>query len=155
MAFGLCNAPAIFERPLDNVLGGVRCLLYIDVIIVHTITFELELQRWRLVFSRFRAANLKLNPKKCKVLKVAWSCSLWGRGLPLTQILIEAVKNWPVVRNTKKVRKFVGLCAFYQRFIRSFSDRRLVSNNLFYWIQMSVTLAEGQVHNGEEQVIVF
>lgn len=76
MAFGLCNAPAIFERPLDNVLGGVRCLLYIDVIIVHTITFELELQRWRLVFSRFRAANLKLNPKKCKVLKVTWSCSL-------------------------------------------------------------------------------
>jgi len=30
MAFGLCNAPAIFERLMDTILGDDRCLIYLD-----------------------------------------------------------------------------------------------------------------------------
>ena len=62
MAFGLCNAPATFERLMDTILGDLRCLIYLDDIIVHAMTFDLELRRLRLVFSRLRAANLDLSP---------------------------------------------------------------------------------------------
>lgn len=66
MAFGLCNAPATFERLMENVLGDLRCLIYLDDVIVHASTFERELER---LFSRLRAANLKLNPKKCELFR--------------------------------------------------------------------------------------
>ena len=67
MVFGLCNAPGTFERLMENLLGDLRCLIYLDDVTVHASTFERELERLRLVFSRLRAANLKLNSKKCKL----------------------------------------------------------------------------------------
>ena len=45
MAFGLCNAPATFERLMDTILGDLRCLVYLDDMIAHAKSFELELQR--------------------------------------------------------------------------------------------------------------
>ena len=69
MAFGLCNAPATFERLVENVVGDLRCLIYLHDVIVHASTFERELERLRLVFSCLRAANLKLNPKKCELFQ--------------------------------------------------------------------------------------
>ena len=43
MPFGLCNAPATFERLMDRVLQGLRwthCLVYLDNIISFGMTFE-------------------------------------------------------------------------------------------------------------------
>lgn len=125
MAFGLCNAPATFERLMENVLRDLRCLIYLDDVIVHTSTFERELERLRLVSSRLRAANLKLNPKKCKLFRCKVSFLghvVCAEGITTDPDKIEAVKTWPVPRNAKEVRRFVGLCTYYRRFVRSFSD---------------------------------
>ena len=43
MPFGLCNAPATFERLMEAVLSGLpweTCLVYLDDIIVHAASFE-------------------------------------------------------------------------------------------------------------------
>jgi len=69
MAFHLCHAPATFEQLMDTILGYLRCLVYLDDMIAHVKTFELELQCLTHVFSRLRAANLKLNPKKCELFR--------------------------------------------------------------------------------------
>ena len=47
MPFGLCNAPAVFQRLMDLVLSGIqweRCLVYIDDIVIMGKTFERHLQ---------------------------------------------------------------------------------------------------------------
>ncbi|GFT19957.1 retrovirus-related Pol polyprotein from transposon 17.6 [Trichonephila clavipes] len=52
MPFGLCNAPATFERMMDNLLRHFKwtmCLCYLDDIIVFSETFEDHLIRLRLV----------------------------------------------------------------------------------------------------------
>ena len=70
MPFGLCNAPATFERLMDEVLAGLPwevCLVYLDDIIVHASEFEEAISRLREVFLRLKSANLKLNPKKCQL----------------------------------------------------------------------------------------
>ena len=47
MPFGLCNAPAMFQRLMDLVLEGIQwsqCLVYLDDIIVIGWTFDEHLQ---------------------------------------------------------------------------------------------------------------
>ncbi|GFW46701.1 hypothetical protein TNCV_2830271 [Trichonephila clavipes] len=68
MPFGLCNAPATFERMMDNLLHHFKwtmCLCYLDDIIVFSETFEDHLIRLRLVLKCLQEAGLKLNSKKC------------------------------------------------------------------------------------------
>ena len=53
MPFGLCNAPATFQRLMDMVLAGLQwtdCLVYIDDIIVVGKTFPQHLQHLTQVF---------------------------------------------------------------------------------------------------------
>ncbi|GFU54195.1 retrovirus-related Pol polyprotein from transposon 17.6 [Trichonephila clavipes] len=68
MPFGLCNAPATFERMMDNLLRNFKwtmCLCYLDDIIVFSETFEDHLIRLRLVLKCLQEAGIKLNSKKC------------------------------------------------------------------------------------------
>lgn len=68
MPFGLCNAPATFERLMDQVLVGIElsiALMYLDDIMVHARSFEGHILILRVMFDRLRRAGLKLSPKKC------------------------------------------------------------------------------------------
>ena len=68
MPFGLCNAPATFQRLMDMVLAGLQwssCLVYLDDIIVIGKTFEDHLMNLREVFKHLKEAVLKLKPNKC------------------------------------------------------------------------------------------
>ena len=72
MPFGLCNAPATFERLMERVLSGLHwkaCLVYLDDIIVVGKTFEENPKNLKQVFQRLLSAGLKLNPKKCSFLQ--------------------------------------------------------------------------------------
>ncbi|GBM88894.1 Retrovirus-related Pol polyprotein from transposon 17.6 [Araneus ventricosus] len=69
MPFGLCNAPATFERLMETVLRGQTsedCLVYLDDFIIVGRTFEEHLNNLRKVFQRLQKANLKLSLKKCR-----------------------------------------------------------------------------------------
>ena len=55
MPFGLCNAPATFERLMDRVLQGLRwtrCLVYLDDIISFGSSFSDALDNLTLIFER-------------------------------------------------------------------------------------------------------
>ena len=68
MSFGLCNAPATFQRLKDLVLAGVQwshCLVYLGDIIVVEKDFEEHLQNLSIVLQQQRAANLRWKPVKC------------------------------------------------------------------------------------------
>ena len=50
MAFGLCNAPATFERLMERILHGLSyeiCLVYLDDIIVHSKRFDKQIKNLR------------------------------------------------------------------------------------------------------------
>ena len=58
MPFGLCNAPATFERLMDRVLQGLRwsrCLVYLDDIISFGSTFDGALTNLTLIFEKLRS----------------------------------------------------------------------------------------------------
>jgi hypothetical protein len=68
MPFGLCNAPATYERLMETVLRGLTfdsCLVYLDDVIVIGRLFREHLLNLREVFQRFHRARPTLNPEKC------------------------------------------------------------------------------------------
>ena len=67
MPFGLCNAPATFQRVMQAVLSGLEwrsCFVYLDDILIASRTLDEHLRHIREVFGRLRKASLRLKPKK-------------------------------------------------------------------------------------------
>ncbi|GFY34777.1 retrovirus-related Pol polyprotein from transposon 17.6 [Trichonephila clavipes] len=126
MPFGLCNAPATFERMMDNLLRHFKwtmCLCYLDDIIVFSETFEDHLIRLRLVLKCLQEAGLKLNSKKC--LFAAQEVKILGHLVSSNVVRpdpdkIKAVKNFPTPKNIHDIRSFLGLCSYFRRFIKGF-----------------------------------
>ena len=127
MPFGLCNAPATFQRLMDTVLMGLNfdiCLAYLDDIIVFSHDLSSHMERLEKLFQRLREANLKLKPSKCHLLQksVAFlGYTVSGEGIATDPSKIEAVQNWPTPANLRQCRAFVGLCQYYRRFVPNFS----------------------------------
>ena len=67
LCFGLCNAPATFERLMDRVLSDVpnwQCLVYLDNILAHVTSFTEALTALRAVLERMVGAGRKLHPDR-------------------------------------------------------------------------------------------
>ena len=68
MPFGLCNAPATFQRLMENCLGELNLtyyLIYLDNIIIFSQMAEEHLHCLCIIFDQFREYNLKLKSSKC------------------------------------------------------------------------------------------
>ena len=101
---------------MDNILGDLRCLVYLDDMIAHAKTFELELQRLTHIFSRLRTAILKLNPKKCELFwhRVKFLGHVVSKeGVATDPQKVAVVTNWPLPQNVRDVRNFLGRCTYY------------------------------------------
>ena len=127
MPFGLCNAPATFQRLMERCVGDLNlrdCLIYLDDIIIFSATFEEHIQRLQAVFERLQEHNLKLKPSKCELFRsqVLYLGHVVSRdGIHTDPSKIAAVKEWPAPKNTRDVRKFLGFTGYYRRFVKGFA----------------------------------
>ncbi len=66
--FGLKNAPAYFQKMMNEILEGSigsHVFVYIDDIVIFSNTFEDHMQDLRKVLEKLKANNLKANINKC------------------------------------------------------------------------------------------
>ena len=128
MPFGLCNAPATFQRLMDVVLAGLSyeiCLVYLDDIIIFSTDIDTHLIRLRTIFERLRQSNLKLKPSKCSLLrqKVCFLGYIVSKdGISADPKKVESILSWPTPIRLREVRAFLGLCSYYRKFCRSFAE---------------------------------
>ncbi|UYV65871.1 K02A2.6-like, partial [Cordylochernes scorpioides] len=127
MPFGLCNAPATFERNMENMLGNLRwqiCLCYLDDVIIYSSDFSTHLKRKKAVLRCFREANLKLNNKKCQFafeeLEILGHITN-QHGIKPAEHNIKAIRDFPWPKKIKEVQSFLGICSYYRKFIKGFS----------------------------------
>ena len=128
MPFGLCNAPATFQRLMEIALGGLQwstCLIYLDDVIVFSKTFREHLSRLEQVLEIIHSAGLKLKPRKCHLFEseVTFLGHVLSQdGLRPNPDNIQKLMDWPVPGNVTEVRGFLGLRNYYRRFVRNYSQ---------------------------------
>ena len=127
MPFGLCNAPATFQRLMQVVLAGLEwssCFVYIDDILVASRSFEEHLSHIKEVFSRLRKAGLCLKPKKCSFLcdqVVYLGHVISKKGIAPDPAKVQKVRDFPAPTDVSKLRQFLGLASYYRRFVPAFA----------------------------------
>ena len=129
LPFGLCNAPATFERLMDLVLGPIKyskCLLYLDDIVAKGASWKEQISNLRAVLERLRTAGLKLKPSKCHLFrrKVQYLGHIVsGKGIEPDPSKVEAITKWHPPVDVKGVRSFLGCTGYYRSFIPNYSDK--------------------------------
>ena len=134
MAFGLCNAPATFQRVMCCVLLGLTwksVIAYLDDVIVLGKSFSENLVHLTEVLERFRIHHLKLKPKKCHLFRR--SVEFLGRlvnpeGIQITDTKLQTIRDWPIPTNKKEVQTFLGFMNYHREFIPQFSS---IANPLY------------------------
>lgn len=136
MPFGLVNAPATYQRLMEECFDGLHldiCFIYLDDLIIFSKTYEEHVERLEKIFQRLREVNLKLSPKKCEFFKkkVKYVGNIVSEeGIEPDPDKINKVQNWPKPRNSDEVRQFLGFVGYYRRFIEGFSTIARPLNDL-------------------------
>ncbi|XP_055542851.1 uncharacterized protein LOC129728436 [Wyeomyia smithii] len=129
MPFGLVNSPATLSRLMDRVLGGgelePKVFVYLDDIIIVSDTFEEHLALLEEVAARLRAANLSINISKSRfcVTEVPYLGYILGRGgLRPNPDRVSAIVNYERPESLRALRRFLGMCNYYRRFLANYSE---------------------------------
>ena len=128
MLYGLCNAPATFQRLMQNCLGELNltyALVYLDDVIVYSKTEEDHLCRLQVVFERFHEHGLKLKPSKCSFLRKQITFlghEVSANGMQPGNINLKGIAEMAPPANYTEVRHFLGMTGFFRRFIRNYAQ---------------------------------
>ena len=124
--FGLAQAPAYFQRLVNEVLSGLTFAFgYLDDILVFSPDMETHLKHLRILFERLRSADLKLKEVKCNFLKKHIQYLghiISGEGITPVPEKLESIQKMLPPTNPKEVKQFLGLIGYYRKFIPHFSD---------------------------------
>ena len=124
--FGLAQAPAYFQRLVNEVLSGLTFTLgYLDDILVFSPHMEMHLKHLRILFERLRSGDLKLKEIKCNFLQKHIQYLghiILGEGIAPVQEKLESIQKMLPPRNPKEVKQFLGLIGYYRKFVPHSSD---------------------------------
>ncbi|RVW44008.1 Retrovirus-related Pol polyprotein from transposon 17.6 [Vitis vinifera] len=147
MPFGLCNAPATFQRCMLSIFSDMveRIMeVFMDDITVYGGTFEECLVNLEAVLHRCIEKDLVLNWEKC-------------------HFMVELIAKLPSPTTVKGVRQFLGHAGFYRRFIKGFSSlskplcELLAKDAKFIWDESDFAIGAvlGQREDGKPYVIYY
>ncbi|KAE8241240.1 hypothetical protein A4X13_0g7503 [Tilletia indica] len=126
--FGLRNAPAVFQRLMDKLLGELRwkeAVVYIDDVVVATVTLDEHVRALEILLSRASQAGLKFSPSKCTFAipsLVLLGRKVSGAGVAVWQDRAKAVQDLPRPRTLQELYHALGLFNYYRAFIPHFAE---------------------------------
>ncbi|KAE8184578.1 hypothetical protein CF328_g7815, partial [Tilletia controversa] len=127
--FGLRNAPAIFQRLMDKVLGSLRwqqAVVYIDDAVIATDTLEEHNSALVTLLTNAIAVGLKFSPAKCTF--AVPSLTLLGRkvsgaGVAVWADRAQAVQALARPTTLQELYHTLGLFGYYRAFIHKFAEK--------------------------------
>ncbi|KAM6600262.1 hypothetical protein CsatA_019871 [Cannabis sativa] len=136
MPFGLCNAPATFQRCMMAIFSDLieKCIeVFMDDFSVFGSSFDQCLSNLELVLARCEDSNLVLNWEKCHFMVtegIVLGHKISKKGIEVDRAKVSTIENLPPPISVKGVRSFLGHAGFYRRFIKDFSKVAKPLSNL-------------------------
>eukprot|EP00253_Pinus_taeda_P020172 PITA_20172 len=126
LPFGLCNAPATFQRVVIGIFSDMindSLEIFMDDFTPYGTTFEDALQNLEKVLKRCIEAHLALSTEKCHMMMnegilLGHFVSLLGIQIDLAKI--QVILTLPIPKTQTEVRSFLGHAGYYRRFIKDF-----------------------------------
>jgi transposase InsO family protein len=127
LPFGLNCAAQALARLMDIVLGidlEPHVFMYLDDIVICGETAMENMALLEVVTSRLEKAGLRVNLEKshfCRKQITYLGYTLSENGLSINSEKVTPILDFPIPRNKRAVRRFLGMSGWYQRFIEDFS----------------------------------
>lgn len=125
MPFGLCNAPSVFQRLMNTVLGKLRfdkVICYMDDLLIATDSVDENARRLDEVLKILQNNGLTINLEKCHFFQNSVSFlgyDISEDGIRPGKKKLKAVENYPEPKNVHQVRQFLGLINYFRKFIKN------------------------------------
>ena len=127
MPFGLCNAPATFQRCMMSIFSDLVeevMEIFMDDFTVYGSSFDHCLKNLETVLQRCQDKQLALNWEKCHFMVtegIVLGHKISATGLEVDQSKVSIIETLAPPTTVKGVRSFLGHAGFYRRFIKDFS----------------------------------
>ena len=127
MLFGLCNAPAAFQRWINETLMeyiDMCCIVYLNDILIYSNNRRQHQQDVRNILEAIQTSGMKVKPSKCKFHKEEpeyLGFIINREGVKTDSVKTQAIWDWKTPKNKTDIQSFLGYCNFYRRFIEDFS----------------------------------
>jgi hypothetical protein len=127
MPFGLSNAPATFQRMMDEVVADMDWRVgsdYLDDLLVGSLSFEEHLRDLEKVFQRLSQYGLSAKLSKCRFFKTKLlylGHEISGEGIRPNPAKTSAITRMKPPINIHGLRRFLGMTSYYRRFIRNYA----------------------------------
>ena len=119
--FGLAQAPAYFQRLINEVLAPFDFAFgYLDDMLIYIPDVATHLKHLEMIFQRLREADLKLKMEKCSFLKkhIQYLGDIVsGDGIKPVPEKLSSNQRMPCPYTPKEVKQFLGLVGYYRKFI--------------------------------------
>jgi len=119
LPYGFKNRLAAFFRPPEKLLGDCglnnNLVMYVDDLLIHSSTFTEHLLHIDLVLDKLTSASFTVNATKCQFCKPEFKILghiISDEGVKEDRERTEAILRYPVSKNQRQLRKFLGICNF-------------------------------------------
>ena len=128
MPFGLTNTPTTFQSCMNHTFKGQLrkfLLVYFDDILIYSKTWKEHLRHLDVVLGILEEQSLYAKMYKCEFCMQEMLYLRHVISTDRVQVHMEKIRatlDWPTPKNITELKGFLGLCTYYKRYVKGFSQ---------------------------------
>jgi len=126
MPFGLKNAPVTFQRLINNTLREYLddfAITYLNDILIYSDDLEMHHSHMHKILEKLnkRALYVKKSKSRFETKEIKFlNYVIQSEQIEKNPKKTNAVRNWPSLKQVKKVQAFLRLTNYYQKFVSNY-----------------------------------